>query len=102
MSRPLLLVAATGFLMMLGLSVLFPVLGFFTRELALSDLEAGVMMSSYALASFVTAPAWGRFSDRVGRRPAIVIGLLGFSLAFGLFGLGSNFWEWLGAAWHIG
>jgi multidrug resistance protein len=97
LSRPLLLVAATGFLLMLGLSVLFPVLGFFTRELAMSDFEAGMMMSSYALASFVTAPFWGRYSDRVGRRPAILIGLMGFSLAFGLFGLGSSFWELLGA-----
>lgn len=97
MSRPLLLVSATGFLLMLGLGVLFPVLGFFTRDLGLRDFQAGILISSYAFASFAAAPLWGRFSDRYGRRPSILIGLLGFSLAFGLFALGSSFGELLAA-----
>ena len=81
---------------MLGLGVLFPVLPYY-RELGLSEFQIGSLMSSYALASVVMAPIWGRFSDRYGRKPAVLIGLVGFSLAFGLFGLGSNFWEWLAA-----
>jgi len=97
LSRPLFLVSATAFLLMLGLGVLFPVLGFFTRDLGLSDVEAGLLISSYALVSFAAAPFWGRFSDRYGRRPAILIGLAGFSLAFGLFALGSSFAELLAA-----
>ena len=97
MSRPLLLVSATGFLLMLGLGVLFPVLGFFTRDLGLGDFEAGMLIGSYALASFAAAPFWGRFSDRYGRKPAILIGLAGFSLAFGLFALGTTFVELLSA-----
>ncbi len=102
MSRPLLLVCATGFLLMLGLGVLFPVLGFFTRDLGLGDFQAGILISSYAFASFVAAPFWGRFSDRYGRRPSILIGLLGFSLAFGLFALGSSFGELLAARFFGG
>ncbi len=97
MKRPLLMVCATAFLMMLGLGVLFPVLGFFTRDLGLGDFQAGMLISSYALASFVASPFWGRFSDRYGRRPSILIGLVGFSLAFGLFALGSDFAELLAA-----
>jgi len=97
LSRPLLLVSATGFLLMLGLGVLFPVLGFFTRELGLGDFEAGLLIGCYALASFIAAPFWGRFSDRYGRKPAILIGLAGFSLAFGLFALGTTFAELLSA-----
>ena len=102
MSRPLLLVCATGFLLMLGLGVLFPVLGFFTRDLGLGDFQAGILIGSYAFASFVAAPFWGRFSDRYGRRPSILIGLLGFSLAFGLFALGSSFGELLAARFFGG
>ncbi len=97
LSRPLLLVSATGFLLMLGLGVLFPVLGFFTRDLGLGDFEAGMLISSYALASFAASPLWGRFSDHYGRKPAILIGLAGFSLAFGLFALGTTFVELLSA-----
>jgi multidrug resistance protein len=97
LSRPLLLLCGTGFLVMLGLGVLFPVLGFFTRDLGLGDFQAGVLISSYAFASFVASPFWGRFSDRHGRRPSILIGLLGFALAFGLFALGRTFEELLAA-----
>ena len=93
----LILVAATAFLYLLGLGVLFPVLPYFGRELGLSEFEVGLLAGSYALASVLTAPLWGRFSDRYGRRPALLLGLVGFSLAFGLFGLGSTFWQLLGA-----
>jgi len=97
LSRPLALVSLTAFLLMLGLSVLFPVLPYYIRWLGLSEIEAGWMMSSYALASVVAAPFWGRFSERAGRRPALMIGLVGFSLAFGLFGAASSFWALLAA-----
>ena len=76
MARPLLLVATTAFLLMLGLGVLFPVLPYFTRSLALSDVEAGLLMSAYPAIGVLVSPAWGRFSERRGRKLAIVIGLL--------------------------
>lgn len=82
---------------MLGLSVMFPVLPFYVRWLGLTELEAGALMGSYALASVVASPGWGRFSDRYGRRLAMVIGLAGFATAFLFFGLGSTFAELLWA-----
>lgn len=91
MSRPLFLVSVTAFLYLLGLGVLFPVLPYFGRDLGLSELQLGTLMGVYALASVLTAPFWGRFSDRYGRRPAMLIGLSGFALAFGLFALGTTF-----------
>jgi MFS family permease len=97
MSRPVLLASLIAFLLMLGLGVLFPVLPQFTRELGLSDFEAGLLLSSYPLVGVVTSPFWGWVSGRVGRKPAIVVGLLGFSLGFGLFALGDTFGELLGA-----
>src|SRR6267378_2776293 len=47
-------------------------------------------MSSYSLAQFVFAPVWGRLSDRVGRRPILLLGLLGSVAGFTLFGLAST------------
>jgi multidrug resistance protein len=95
MTRPLYLVSLAAFLMMTGLSVIFPVLPFYVRWLSLSEAQAGVLMSAYALASVATSPLWGRFSERYGRRPALLIGLGGFALTFAWFGLGSSFGELL-------
>lgn len=89
--------ALSAFLLMLGLSVLFPVLPFYVRWLELSEAEAGVLMSSYAAVSVVASPLWGRFADARGRKPAIMIGLLGFATSFLAFGLGSSFAQLLAA-----
>jgi len=92
--RELGLIAFSGFLLMLGLSVLFPVLPHFSDKLGLDEFQAGLLMSSYALASVVMAPFWGRFSERRGRKSALLIGLAGFTATFFLFALGETF-GWL-------
>jgi multidrug resistance protein len=97
MPRSVLFAALTAFVLMLGLGVLFPVLPFLTRELGISDASAGLLLSALPLASFVASPAWGRFSSRRGRKPALVVGLAGYALGFALFGLGNTFGELLAA-----
>lgn len=72
---------------MLGLSVLFPVLPPLARELGLSAAQVGWFSTAYSLLQFLCAPLWGARSERVGRKPVLVIGLVGFALSFGLFGL---------------
>ena len=89
--------ALTAFVLMLGLGVLFPVLPFLTRELGISDANAGWLLASYPLASFVASPLWGRFSSARGRKPALVIGLVGYAIGFILFGLGQTFTQLLAA-----
>jgi multidrug resistance protein len=89
--------ALTAFVLMLGLGVLFPVLPFLTRELGISDANAGWLLASYPLASFVASPLWGRFSSARGRKPALVIGLLGYAAGFILFGFGQTFAQLLAA-----
>ncbi|HTO05540.1 MAG TPA: MFS transporter [Myxococcota bacterium] len=97
MQRPLLLAALTAFVLMLGLGVLFPVLPFLTRDLGIPDASVGWLLAALPAASFVASPFWGRFSSQRGRRPAIVVGLLGYALGFGLFGLGHSFAQLLAA-----
>lgn len=46
-----------------------------------------LLLSVYSAASFLMSPLWGSISDRIGRRPIIMIGLLGFSVSFFIFGL---------------
>ncbi|MCP4003251.1 MAG: MFS transporter [bacterium] len=97
MTRPVMFAALIAFLLMLGLGVLFPVLPMFTRELELTDFQAGLLLSSYPLAGVFVSPFWGWVSGRVGRKPAIVVGLFGFGVGFSLFGLGTTFEQLLGA-----
>lgn len=97
MPRSVAFAALTAFVLMLGLGVLFPVLPFLTRELGISDANAGWLLASYPLASFVASPLWGRFSSARGRKPALVVGLVGYAAGFILFGLGQTFEQLLAA-----
>lgn len=77
----------TIFIAMLGLSILFPVIAPLARELGLTESQAGWFATAFSLAQFIFSPMWGKRSEKVGRKPVLIIGLVGFSLSFGLFGI---------------
>lgn len=83
---PLAILFLTLFNSILGLSILFPILGPLARELGLSEVQVGLFSTGYALMQFVFSPYWGRRSEG-GRKPVLLLGILGFGLSFGLFGL---------------
>ncbi len=83
---PLGLLFLTLFNSILGLSILFPILGPLGRELGLSEPQVGLFSTGYALFQFLLAPYWGRRSER-GRKPVLLMGILGFAVSFYLFGL---------------
>jgi MFS family permease len=56
----------------------------------LVGLIVGLLMSSFSLMQFVFAPVWGRLSDRIGRRPILLIGLFGSVVFYGLFGYAAS------------
>jgi len=67
-----------AFVDMAGLLMVLPLLPFYALEMGGTGMAVGVLVSSYAIAQLISAPLWGRVSDRYGRRPALLIGL-GFS-----------------------
>lgn len=73
----------TIFLTVAGFGIVIPVLPYFARELGARSVEMGLMVSLYALAQFLFAPFWGSLSDRVGRKPVLILGMTGFGLSFG-------------------
>ncbi|WP_243029984.1 MFS transporter [Thermus altitudinis] len=83
---PLGLLFLTLFNSILGLSILFPILGPLGRELGLSEVQVGLFSTGYALMQFLLSPLWGRLSER-GRKPILLLGILGFGISFLLFGL---------------
>ncbi|MGM0879493.1 MAG: MFS transporter [Bacillota bacterium] len=55
-----------------------------------ATIHTGRMLAVYSAVSFFLSPLWGNLSDRIGRRPIILIGVLGFAASFLLFGLSSG------------
>ncbi|HED03945.1 MAG TPA: MFS transporter [Candidatus Fraserbacteria bacterium] len=87
---PLAILLLTVFIDLLGFGLIIPLLPLYARQLQASPFEIGLLMASYSLMQFIFAPIWGQISDRVGRRPIILLSLLGSVLAYTLFGLASS------------
>ena len=92
MSRrsPLLLVLFTIFLDLLGFGIVIPLLPFFAKELGASALEVGLLMTAYSGMQFLFSPLWGKLSDRVGRRPVLLISIAANCIAMLFFAASST------------
>ncbi len=78
------------FLVMVGFGIIIPVLPFYAEEMGASPTELGLLMAVYSLTQLIFAPMWGRISDRIGRKPVIMIGIFGLSLSFWLMAIASS------------
>jgi multidrug resistance protein len=81
----LLVLFVTAFVDMVGLTMIVPLLPFYATDLGASATVVGVLVSAFSVAQLAVAPVWGRFSDRYGRRPAILAGLLLTACAYVIF-----------------
>src|SRR2546430_9557207 len=87
----------TAFIDMVGLLMIIPLLPYYVKDLSGSGLTVwhlhvgvgtilGFIVSSYTVAQLLSAPLWGKFSDRVGRRPTLLIALGASGIAYLIFG----------------
>src|SRR3954453_9862631 len=90
--RALPILFAVMFLVMVGFGIIIPVLPFYAEDIGANPTQLGFLMGVYSLMQLLFAPMWGRISDRVGRKPVIMIGILGLSLSFFLMGISSSLW----------
>lgn len=82
----------TAFVDMLGLAMVIPLLPFYATKMGASATIVGVLVASFSVAQLASAPLWGRFSDRYGRRPALLAGLLVSAVAYVVFAYASTLW----------
>ncbi|MEW6234206.1 MAG: MFS transporter [Candidatus Omnitrophota bacterium] len=75
----------TVFLDLLGFGILIPLLPYVIKHFGASAFQGGLLMASYSIAQFLFAPVWGRLSDRIGRRPVILVSLAGSAAGYLLF-----------------
>ena len=86
------ILAFTLLVVMLGYGMIMPVMPFLIEQLGAGGTELGWLVSTYSLMQLVCAPLWGMLSDRIGRKPVIAIGVLGYAITLFLFGLATQFW----------
>lgn len=82
----------TAFIDMLGLLMIIPLLPFYAKDLGAGGLVVGLLVSSFSVAQLLSAPLWGRFSDKYGRRPALIVGLGASAVAYVVFAYADSLW----------
>ena len=94
----IILILLSLFMVMLGYGILLPILPYYTERLALGDnldtdsinFHIGLLTSIYPLFQLLFAILWGRLSDKYGRKPIIIVGLIGFIVMQLLTGLATS------------
>lgn len=79
--KRLIIIFITVFIDLVGFGIIIPMNPYLAGRYGASPLEVGLLMSVYSLCQFIFAPLWGQWSDRYGRRPVILMSLLGAALA---------------------
>jgi MFS family permease len=91
---PLVFIFITVLINRFGLTILIPVMPFLVDQFRSDALTLGLLTASFSVAQFFATPATGVISDRVGRRPVLLICVLGTALSLLMFG-------WAGALWVL-
>ena len=90
----LLVIFLTVFIDLLGFGMVLPLLPIYAKTFGVDKhgWQIGVLMASFSAMTFIFSPLWGRLSDRIGRRPVLLVGLAGSALFYFLFGL-ATVWQ---------
>ena len=83
----LLVIFLTVFIDLVGFGIVLPMLPLYAKTYGAAGIIAGLIVASYSLMQFLFAPWWGRLSDRIGRRPVLLISTAGACISYILFAL---------------
>ncbi|KAA3660336.1 MAG: MFS transporter [Chloroflexi bacterium] len=90
--RNLVILATTMVVIMLGFGMVIPIMPFYIDKLGATGRDLGWLVALYSLMQLFFAPIWGSISDRVGRKPVLMIGIVGYAVFLILFGLATQLW----------
>ncbi|MDE3172763.1 MAG: MFS transporter [Gemmatimonadota bacterium] len=88
----LIVLMVTALIDMIGLVMVIPLLPFYAERFGATSAEIGLLIGAFSIAQLVSAPLWGRFSDRRGRRPTLLLGLLISAVSYAVFAFANSFW----------
>jgi len=90
MSRPLLVIFLTIFVNLVGFGIIVPLLPFYAETFGASPLVIGMLFASFSLSQLVAAPLLGDLSDRWGRRPVLIMSLIGTAISFAMLAVADS------------
>jgi multidrug resistance protein len=79
---PLVIIFITVFIDLLGFGIIIPLLPFYAESFGANAFTIGLLGTSFSLMQFAFSPIWGRWSDQIGRKPIILVGLLGSCVSY--------------------
>src|SRR3979409_1602687 len=91
-SGKLFVLIITNFVDMVGVLMIIPLMPFYARGMGGGALVVVILMGAFTAAQLLSAPLWGRFSDRYGRRPALLVGLTASCIAYVVFAYATSIW----------
>lgn len=89
---PLAIIFVTVMIDLIGFGIVIPVLPLYAERFGASPTVVGLLFGIYSIMQFLFAPVLGRLSDRVGRRPVLLLSLIGTAIGFLLMGLARTLW----------
>jgi MFS family permease len=87
---PRLVLFLTVFIHLLGFGLLLPLLPYYAETYGATGFAVGLLNTSYSFLQFLSSPLWGRLSDRIGRRPVILLSLVATSASYLVFGFATS------------
>lgn len=89
-NRNLYIIALIALVNMLGYGIIIPLLYSYSKKYGLSDFQNGLLFAIYSICQFISTPIIGRLSDKYGRRPMLIISIMGTALSFFLMAFAPN------------
>ncbi len=90
MPRPLFVIFLTIFVNLVGFGIIIPLLPFYAQTFGASPFVIGLLFASFSLSQLVASPLLGELSDRWGRRPVLILSLVGTVVSFVMLALAHN------------
>lgn len=90
--RNMYILAFTLAVVTIGFGVVMPIIPFYMENLGAGGTELGLLVASYAVMRLIFGPVWGSLSDRMGRKPIMMIGVFGYGVTMVGFGLATKLW----------
>ena len=90
MSRPLFVLFVTILVNLIGFGIIIPLLPFYAETFGASPLVIGLLFASFSIAQLIAAPLLGEWSDRWGRRPVLILSLIGTAVSFAMLAMANS------------
>src|SRR5437762_10834823 len=102
MRRPsVLMIFLTVFIDLIGFGIVVPLVPVYSRHFGAHGFVIGVIIASFSAMQFIFAPIWGRLSDRIGRRPVLLISTVGAAGSYALFAISSGMENHVAGLWLL-